>query len=99
MTPDAVWELLKEHHKNQTPVKGRVLNGVNGGHAVGLCGLVAFCPFSKCSVLTASRIGILQPFLIDSLSEERRNIIVSDHRMELTNQRLRSLNEHDEMRA
>ena len=44
-----MWEQLKEHHESQTPVKGRVLNAVNGGYAVGFSGLVAFCPFTRYS--------------------------------------------------
>ena len=83
VSPDAIWEQLAEAHKAGIPVKGRVLNELRGGYAVGLSGLVAFCPFTRCSVLTASRIGILQPFKIDRMTEERRNIVVADYRMEL----------------
>ena len=81
--PDELWAIMRQHYEEQTPVNGRILNDVKGGYAVGIAGFVAFCPFRACSVLTASRTGILQPFIINRLDEERRQMIVADHRMEL----------------
>lgn len=56
-----VWEELKEHARAGTPVLGRVLNEVNGGHAVGIAGFVGFAPYSQILRSTANLVG--QPFL------------------------------------
>ena len=39
---------------------GRMLNTITGGYAVGIGGIVAFLPFSSCSLVSAGRIGALQ---------------------------------------
>lgn len=39
---------------------GRMLNTITGGYAVGVGGIVAFLPFSSCSLVSAGRIGALQ---------------------------------------
>jgi ribosomal protein S1 len=100
-----VWEELKKHMQEQRPVMGRILNPVNRGYAVGIGGLVCFCPFSDCSPKAAARVGklvvqymqynyflgcclvgltfgclgqvgVLQPFRIQSMKEEKRNVVV-----------------------
>ncbi|CAL8463347.1 g2881 [Coccomyxa elongata] len=73
-----VWEMVKEAMRSNQPVMGRVLNGVNGGYSVGVAGIVAFCPFSQMSFLTASKVGMLQPFLVTSMNEAKRNIVLQD---------------------
>lgn len=73
-----VWEMVKEAMHSNQPVMGRVLNGVNGGYSVGVAGIVAFCPFSQMSFLTASKVGMLQPFLVTSMNEAKRNIVLQD---------------------
>ena len=37
-----------------------MLNTITGGYAVGVGGIVAFLPFSSCSLVSAGRIGALQ---------------------------------------
>lgn len=37
-----------------------MLNTITGGYAVGIGGIVAFLPFSSCSLVSAGRIGALQ---------------------------------------
>ena len=59
-----VWEELRQAMFANTPVMGRVLNAVNGGFAVGTAGFVCFCPISQMEFLTATKIGILQPFQV-----------------------------------
>lgn len=58
---------------------GRVLNSVHGGYAVGIGGLVAFCPFSRMDARTSARIGVLQPFSILKFEPDKgREFVVSD---------------------
>ena len=71
--------------ESQTPVMGRILNPVTRGYAVGLGGVVGFCPMSQCLFRTAQRVGVLQPFLVASVRETmtargvvQPNIVVVD---------------------
>ena len=73
-----IWDLLKEAMQTNQPVMGRVLNAVNGGYSVGVAGIVAFCPYSSISFVTASRIGVLQPFHVYSMNEAKRNMLLWD---------------------
>lgn len=73
-----VWEMVKEAMHTNQPVMGRVLNAVNGGYSVGVAGIVTFCPFSQMSFLTASKVGMLQPFLVTNMNEAKRNIVLQD---------------------
>ena len=50
-----VWEELKRHLHNRTPVMGRILNPLNGGYAVGIAGRVCFCPYTACRLDTAAK--------------------------------------------
>ena len=59
-------------------VMGRILNTMNGGYAVGVAGLVGFCPFRLCTLQTASRVGVLQPFIIHRFRLEPFNMILED---------------------
>lgn len=60
---------------------GRMLNTITGGYAVGIAGIVAFLPFSSCSLVSAGRIGTLQAFYINQLKKDKRNIILVDARI------------------
>lgn len=69
----------------QTPVMGRVLNPVMRGYAVGIGGVVAFCPMTQCLYRTAQRVGVLQPFQVVSVRDTmtargglQPNIVVVD---------------------
>lgn len=75
---DAVLEELKHAYDNQQPVMGRILNSLNGGYAIGIAGLVGFCPFRMCTLQTASRVGVLQPFLVHRFRREPFNMILED---------------------
>ena len=66
-TPDQLMQHLQHHFEQEIPVSRRILNSVPGGYAVGVAGFVAFCPFTSCSIYTASSVGVLQPFLIQHL--------------------------------
>mmetsp|Transcript_4204 Transcript_4204/g.26651 ORF Transcript_4204/g.26651 Transcript_4204/m.26651 type:complete len:485 (+) Transcript_4204:2173-3627(+) len=74
----SAWDVLKQAMKQKTKVKGRVLNAVNGGHAVGLAGYVAFLPSSRCRASTSARLGVLQDFLVLSMNHATKNIVVSE---------------------
>lgn len=74
----SAWDVLKQAMKHKTKVKGRVLNAVNGGHAVGLAGYVAFLPSSRCRPSTSARLGVLQDFLVLSMNHATKNIVVSE---------------------
>ena len=66
-SPAKLLQHLQHHHEHRIPVSGRLLNSVPGGYAVGVAGFVGFCPYAACSLAVASRVGLLQPFLIDHL--------------------------------
>ena len=44
-------------------------------------GIVAFCPFSQCSLKVGSRVGVLQEFLVTRMSAANNNIVVCDAHM------------------
>lgn len=62
-------------------MKGRILNSVNKGYCVGIAGLTAFLPYSLCTLLTASKVGVLQPFIIQRLNPETLSVVVADPQM------------------
>lgn len=74
-----VWEAIKDAFERGAKVKGRVLNPVNGGFAVGIGGFVAFLPESRAPQATpakAALVGRLVAFDVLGLKEENQNIIV-----------------------
>lgn len=75
---EPVLEELKRAHDNAEQVMGRILNTMNGGYAVGVAGLVGFCPFRLCTLQTASRVGVLQPFIVHRFRREPFNMILED---------------------
>ena len=68
---------LRTAFEEQQPVMGRILNPLNGGYAVGVGGIVAFCPFRNCSLSTASRVGVLQPFYVTAFREDPLNMVTT----------------------
>ena len=76
---DGVWREIKEHHRKGTHVKGRVLNPVNGGYAVGIAGLVCFLPNQCVRPYEGSNeppAGELLSFKILGLTEDIKNVIL-----------------------
>ena len=73
-----VWNTIRQAMRQNESIMGRVLNSVPGGYCIGVAGLVAFCPFSAIAGSTARRIGVLQPFLVLRMEEDRQNIILYD---------------------
>ncbi len=78
---DALWDELEDILAARKQVMGRMLNTVTGGYAVGVAGVIAFLPFSSCSLVSAGRIGQLQTFYISSMQRAKRNIILIDSRI------------------
>ena len=75
---EQIFEELKRAYDNAEQVMGRILNSMNGGYAVGVAGLVGFCPFRLCTLQTASRVGVLQPFIIHRFRREPFNMVLED---------------------
>ena len=69
---------LKLAFENKQQVMGRILNPLNGGYAIGVGGIVGFCPFKLCTLPTAARIGILQPFYIEQFTRAPFNMVLED---------------------
>lgn len=67
-------EIVKQVYNNKYFIKGRILNPIKGGMAVGFCGVVAFLPMSY---FTTSTIGRLNIFYIVSLDIKKNMIVVS----------------------
>lgn len=81
---DQVKRVLSElEHARVTKqsVMGRVLNPVNRGYAVGIGGLVCFCPITQCMYATAQRVGVLQPFTVSQIRLDSQNVVVYDATM------------------
>lgn len=75
---DRVLEELKRAQISKKLVMGRILNPVNRGYAVGIGGLVCFCPITQCLWETAQRVGVLQPFTVSQMKMETRNVVIYD---------------------
>lgn len=59
-----VWAEIRAAMLSNKPVMGRVLNPVGGGYSVGVAGYVCFCPLSQMDFLTATKVGMLQPYQV-----------------------------------
>jgi small subunit ribosomal protein S1 len=74
-------EVLKDAHRNQIPVEGRVAAVNKGGFEVELSGLRAFCPISQIDLLYCEKpeehVGQRYQFRITEMKERGRNIILS----------------------
>jgi len=78
-----VWKELQTCMKEGKTVKGRVLNSVSGGFAVGVGGLVCFVPLSGMSSSTARHIGELQDFRVVQMTLSRSNVVLEDNKLHL----------------
>ncbi|KAL4436072.1 hypothetical protein ABPG77_005520 [Micractinium sp. CCAP 211/92] len=74
----AVWNELEERKERGEMVKGRILNAVWSGYAVGVAGIVAFLPASQCTRPTARRIGYSQKFKILDVDRARGSLVLQD---------------------
>lgn len=74
-------ELIEKAHKYSIPVEGLVTNTVNGGYAVSVSGVQAFCPFSQIDLKSPPRpedmINRRFDFRVIQFSEKGRNIVLS----------------------
>lgn len=77
----AVWRELLDRLRDGQPVKGRVLNSLGGGFAVGIGGLVCFLPNSAATRATTRRIGELQEFRVTQMNIARNNVVLADWRV------------------
>lgn len=75
---DRVLAELQSALVSKKHIMGRILNPVNRGYAVGIGGLVCFCPVTQCLYETAQRLGVLQPFTVSQIRMESRNVVVYD---------------------
>nr|YP_009476716.1 ribosomal protein S1 [Proteomonas sulcata]AVM81209.1 ribosomal protein S1 [Proteomonas sulcata] len=83
------WNILKQTYKNKYFIKGRILNSIKGGMAIGFCGIVAFLPMSHS---IPSIIGQINLFQIVSLDIKKTVIVVSQKNLKRrVNQVLRKL--------
>jgi len=76
---DLVWREIKKIHHDGGIVKGRVLNTVNGGYAVGIAGVIAFLPNQATRSYEGSTrppVGELLPFKIMAITESTKNAVL-----------------------
>jgi hypothetical protein len=73
-----VWREICHAHATGGLLRGRILNPVNAGFAVGLAGLVAFLPRFKAP--HRLRIGQLDWFEVVALNQDTRNVVVGSPR-------------------
>ncbi|KAL4855023.1 30S ribosomal protein S1 [Chlorella vulgaris] len=74
----AVWNDLEQRLEQGELVKGRILNSVYRGYAVGVAGTVAFLPARQCSRPTSRRLGQLQKFRILEVERASARIVLAD---------------------
>jgi len=79
----AVWRELQQRLIDGRPVKGRILNSVPGGFAIGVGGLVCFASNRSMTKATARRIGELQDFKVVQMNPARNNVVLEDNRLHL----------------
>lgn len=77
---EGVWREIKAIHARRGVVKGRVMNTVNGGYAVGVAGIVGFLPNKMVKPTSSGSLrppaGDLLPFRILSLRDDIRNMVL-----------------------
>ena len=73
-----IWEELAESFATQSPVKGRFLNSIYGGYAIGVAGVVGLLPDQNCNKKSFRKIGSLQDFYVKELDFNTRTLILSD---------------------
>jgi ribosomal protein S1 len=78
----AVWNELESRMRSGQTVRGRILNSLFGGYAVGVAGLVCFLPSSSCLHRNAARIGELMEFRITRMTKARKNVLLRDVAMD-----------------
>ena len=64
-----VWEEIKAANRNNQVIRGRILNRVSGGFAVGVAGHVGRLDMSKADPQKVKKLGVLQEFVITHLME------------------------------
>jgi ribosomal protein S1 len=82
----AVWHELEQAMRSGKPVKGRVLNSITGGYAVGVGGLVCFVANACITPGVARRIGELREYRVVKMVPERNNVVLEDYRYSVQNQ-------------
>lgn len=92
---EAIWAELQRRFQAGENVRGRVLNQIPGGYAVGIGGLVAFMPHHVATWQTQQRLGELREFRITAMKAERRNVVVFDARSKFLQPRERSSTARD----
>lgn len=73
-----IWEELSAAHAHERTVKGRLLNAMFSGYAVGIAGIVAYLPGAQAGKLAPRNIGALQEFYITELKPETRTVVLAD---------------------
>lgn len=77
---EGVWRELMQIHREGGIVKGRVLNAINGGYAVGIAGHVCFLPTRETKPYKGKSVpptGELIPFKILNITESIKNVILT----------------------
>lgn len=76
VSQNLMWRELEACMSQRRPVEGRVLNACPGGYAVGVGGIVGLLPYGsyKKSPHMVKAVGVLQPFLVTKVNEERREL-------------------------
>ncbi len=78
-------EILKDAYHNRIPIEGKVVAAIKGGFQVEVVKRRAFCPVSQMDVAyveeTEPYIGQTYSFLVTTLSENGRNIVLSRRKL------------------
>ncbi len=72
------WRELRRRFESGTIVRGRVLNEVSGGFAVGIASFVALLPAAAAVPEKVSQIGVSQVFGIQSMNDRQRLVVLYD---------------------
>jgi ribosomal protein S1 len=71
---DRVWQEIEHCYKTNTLVRGRVLNRMHLGHAVGVAGHVGVLRLGKSDPRRVKKLGALQEFVIISIDPHERTM-------------------------
>ena len=74
---ERVWAEIERAYASKQGVRGRVLNPINDGFAVGVAGIVAKLPLQQADPRKVQRVGVLQDFVITSVQARQRRLTLA----------------------
>lgn len=96
---ERVWSEIERAAASKHGIRGRVLNPISDGFAVGVAGFVARLPLQQADPRKVQRVGALQDFVITSVQTRPRRITLAHPGLERTEPRGDSVIRQARLRA